>query len=311
MSWKRASDGSLLPHDPIVSPRVAYESLFGSFVPPDPAGRSRVRRALEERRSVLDLVGGDIATLLPQLTASDRQRMERHFEEIRGLERRLEPYTGGAGRPLCRVPAPPAADPPIGGAIKAYKGEGMTYTTTEGYSGEDTRADVLTDLISIAFACDLSRVASYMITEWKCYMNMFQVAGWKSDMHELTHFAAGKKLEAVSDSVAWCVKQWARLVAKLKKLPEPDGTSILDHTAMVLFFEGGHGWDPEGVRKQSPHSTENMAVLLAGHAGGLRARHVPAPRRHPASAILTAMNAVGVQADALGEVKGNIAELLG
>src|SRR5262249_20449194 len=135
----------------------------------------------------------------------------------------------------------------------------------------------------------------------------YPVAGWKSDMHELTHGAAGNKIEAVSDCVGWCVKLWGRLVARLRDLPDADGSTVLDHTAMALVFEGGHGYDPEGNRKNSPHSTENMAVLIAGRAGGLASgRHVRGAGGHPASAVLTAMNAAGFTGDALGDVRGNV-----
>jgi hypothetical protein len=307
MSWRRAPDGGLAAVDPIVSPRLAYESLTSGFIPPQPREASRVRAALDERRSVLDLVSQDMRALIGTVGAGDRERLERHFDELRGLERRLEPFTAARAGRSCRVPPAPGADPALGGAIKA----GHSYSTTEGYSGEEARADVLADLIAFAFACDLSRVASFMLTEWKCYMNMFQVAGWKSDMHELTHGAAGKKIEAVSDSVAWCVRQWGKLVRKLKDRREPDGTTVLDASALVLVFEGGHGFDPEGNRKNSPHSTENMAVLVAGRAGALRAGvHVSAPGKHPAAAVLAAMNAAGADAPSLGEVHEPLSALL-
>jgi hypothetical protein len=308
LSWKLGTNGALAPQDPIVSPRLAFESLFAGFTPSDPADARRAQMLLRQRKSVLDLVAGDMQALVPRLGGADRARLQRHFDEVRALEQRL-----GMAAPTdrrCKQPAHPGADPPIGQSIIAYQGQGQGYTTAAGYSDEDRRADVLTDLIAMAFACDLSRVASYMLTEWKCYMNMFPVAGWKSDMHELTHGAG--PLAAVSDAVAWHVKNWGKLVVKLKGLPDADGASILDSTALALVFEGGHGWDPEASRKDSAHSTENMAVLLGGRAGGLRSGvHLPAPGKHPAQAVLTAMHAAGARAEALGEVKGVLAELLG
>jgi hypothetical protein len=145
------------------------------------------------------------------------------------------------------------------------------------------------------------------MTMWKCYMNMKQIAGWESDMHELTHGAG--PLESVSDSVAWHVKHFARLAKKLKDTPDAEGGTLLDNTAMVLTFEGGHGYDPEGGKDASAHSTENMSVLVAGHAGGLAGgKHIVADGKHPACATITAMNAVGVPGG-LGEVSGDIPEL--
>jgi hypothetical protein len=52
------------------------------------------------------------------------------------------------------------------------------------------------------------------------------------------------------------------------------------------------------------------ALLIAGRAGGLEPRkHVVAAGKHPAQVVLSAMNAVGLTAGALGEVSGNIPEL--
>ena len=46
-------------------------------------------------------------------------------------------------------------------------------------------------------------------------------------------------------------------------------------------------------------------------AGGLRrGTHVVATRKHPANVLITAMNAVGVKRNTLGDITGNIPELL-
>ncbi len=312
-AWRRTPNGKVVSIEPIVSPRLAYESLFGGFVPPGVKAASSARRAVDERKSVLDLVATDTQALLGRLGQSDRERMERHFAEIRGIEKRLQPQARKQVGKSCTWPTAPEPDPAIGGAFVPQQGKGRAYSVSDGYSGEERRADVLTDLIAMAFACDLSRTSSLMITEWKCYMNMLLFGGWKSDLHELTHGAAGKQgADAVADSVSWGIRQWGKLVAKLGKLPEADGSRIIDHTAMALCFEGGHGNDPEGGRKVSAHSTENMLVLVAGHAGGLKpGRHVRATGKHPASAILSAMRAVAPSVEAIGEIHEDIPALRG
>jgi hypothetical protein len=122
-------------------------------------------------------------------------------------------------------------------------------------------------------------------------MNMFNFGGWESDMHELTHYAGPE--ESVADAVGFHLRQFGKLVAKLRDSPEVDGNTILDHSALVLVLEGGWGWDPEGG-DYSTHSTENMACFVAGGAGGLRqGEHIVAPNKHPGQVVLTAMQAVG------------------
>jgi hypothetical protein len=91
-------------------------------------------------------------------------------------------------------------------------------------------------------------------------------------------------------------------VAQLRDTPEGAG-SLLDNTVLVFMPEGG--WD-DG----DPHSGENMVTLIAGRAGGLKpGQHVATDGRHPASVLISAMNAAGVTTESLGEVSGQIPEL--
>ena len=114
---------------------------------------------------------------------------------------------------------------------------------------------------------------------------------------------------ALSKGIAWHVKHFTRLIQKFKDTPEGNG-NMLDNSAMAFLLEGGHGWDPEGVKDNSSHSTENMACLLAGRAGGLQpGQHVVAAGGHPAQVLITAMKAVGVNTNTLGEVTGDIPQL--
>jgi hypothetical protein len=143
-------------------------------------------------------------------------------------------------------------------------------------------------------------------------MNFYRLSGFELDVHGFTHSngIAGQNATALADCVGWHVKQFARLTKKLRDRKEADGSSILDHSALVLTFEGGHGFDPEGGSAFVSHSTENMNMLVAGRAGGLKAgQHVKATGKNPASVVLTAMRAVGVSGS-LGEVSSTIPELL-
>ncbi|HET6147615.1 MAG TPA: hypothetical protein VFH68_08785 [Polyangia bacterium] len=79
----------------------------------------------------------------------------------------------------------------------------------------------------------------------------------------------------------------------------------------MFLHEGGHGLDTATGSQNSTHSTQNMACLIAGRAGGLKpGQHVAATGKHPANVLITAMNTAGVAGNALGEVTGNIPALL-
>ncbi|MCH9688982.1 MAG: DUF1552 domain-containing protein [Deltaproteobacteria bacterium] len=309
----RQDGGDILPVDPIASPRLAYESLFTGFVPPDPAEAAAALTALRRRRSAVDLVLEDGERLIPRLGQTDRIRLERHFDELRALENRLDqeqPPTEGA----CELLPDPGEDPAIGGAVE--NGDTDGYAGGGAYSNEERRAEILTDLVAMAYTCDLTRVASMMYTMAQCFLNAQPLFGQPSDIHELGHFGVGGGmvgLEAVSDGVGWHVAHFGRLVEKLRDTPEFDGSSLLDHCALLLMFEGGWGFDPESGDALSVHSSENMSALIAGHAGGLNPDggvHVSNPGGHPTQVINTALQAVGVDQQ-MGEVSGTIDSLLG
>ena len=165
----------------------------------------------------------------------------------------------------------------------------------------------------MALTCDLTRVASLMFTMFQSHMNVFALTGQKCDLHELGHNGdpASKGTLAVSKMIAWHMKHFAYLIGKLRDTPEGGG-SLLDNVALVFLHEGGHGLDTATGEKNSTHSTENMAALIAGRAGGLKGGlHVAATGKHPANILITAMNAVGVSSATLGEVTGPIPSLLG
>src|SRR5262249_36632244 len=159
-----------------------------------------------------------------QLGSADSQRLERHFDEIRSLETRLDAM--GAPSQQCVVPPNPGDDPPVGDLID------NPDMYVEGWSNEELRAQLLCDFIHMAFVCDLSRVASLQFTMWKCYLAMANINGVDTDMHSLTHGWTPDSLRHETESVAWFVKHFARLTQKLRDTPEVDGSSVIDHTAM-------------------------------------------------------------------------------
>ena len=93
LSYKgNPSGGNPIPVAPVVSPRAAFDSLFTNFTPPnDAAAAAKQDFLLRSRKSVLDLVSGRLQTLIanPGLGTADHQRLQRHFDEVRDLERQI------------------------------------------------------------------------------------------------------------------------------------------------------------------------------------------------------------------------------
>jgi hypothetical protein len=295
--------------EPITSPKVAWSSL--NFQPTDPAELEKAQALLARRKSILDLVADDTESLTKRLGAADKIRMQRHLDELRALEKQLEAIQPGEG--ACQPPADPGQDPPVGGAVEAEGGydPGGGYASDGAWSNEELRATIMMELVYMALVCDRARTASVMFTQAQCFMNMHPIFGYASDLHEISHGSMGwadASMAPVADCVAWHVKHFGGLVKKLSETADSDGGMLIDNTALILALEGGHGWDPEQSNERSPHSTENMAIFIAGRAGGLNAgggKHVARPNDHPVQVINTALHACGVEAD-LGEVPGDM-----
>jgi len=311
MSYKDDGSGNALAIPATVSPKAAFDALFYNFAPQtDPDAAKKQDFLWRQRKSVLDLVRGNAERFVAKLGGADKKRIERHLDELRDLEKRVNaipPVAAGACEPPTSVPM----DPSLGGDQGTDANGDNTYDTNLGYSGEEERARVFCDLVHMAYTCDLARVGSLMFTMAQSHLNMFQLTGQATDLHEIGHCGVPGGTAAVSTAIAWHMKHFAYLIDKFKNTPEGTG-NLLDNTAMVFLHEGGHGYDPGGAKDNSAHSTENMACLTAGHAGGLEAGvHIAATGMHPANVLISAMNAVGVQTDKLGEVSGQVPGLLG
>lgn len=303
MSAKTDSTGKVQEVPATISPRAAFDGLFTGFTGTDPAAIAKAAFELKKRKSILDLVRGNTERLLPRLGKVDQTRLQRHLDELRDLERRINAIAPPTTE-VCKKPADPGADPTVGGSNETTGGS-MGFDVSKGYSNEDLRAKVFCDLITMAFACDLARSGSLMITMAQSHMNMYPLIGAPYDMHEVGH---AMKTPDVSKGIAWHIKQFAYLVQRLGETPDGAG-KLLDNSALVYINEGGHGRDPEGAKDNSAHSTERMAALIAGRAGGLKpGKHIVATGKHPVNVTNSAMKAVGVDKN-LGEVTGVIPEL--
>lgn len=315
------SGGRVVAQD---NPGNAWSSLFSNFTP---EGEDQVAIhdfTQRKRISVLDLVLAKRDRLLAKVSASDRVRLERHFDELRALEDRVRavpPLTG----PTCSVLDNPGTTWPVGGD-NAGSGADEIQSNT-GYSDEDTRAQLYVDMIHMAFVCDLTRAATLQITAFQSHMNVIPLVETlaarvghpgltlRADLHEVGHNGDGtsKGQLQVSMMLMWHITHYARLLKKLKVTPEGDG-NVLDNSAIIFMPEAGHGVQlNDGVTDLATHSVDRMVLLVGGRAGGLSpGRHLATGGAvHPAQVLLAAMQACGYGPDTFGEVSGAYSDLFG
>lgn len=311
MSARRdPTTNALVKLAPDESPSRLYEKLFFGSTG---AGTGTVDAAtlLHRRKlkSVLDFCSADRTQLMSRVGAADKQQLSSYFDQCRDIERRLEELE--TTQPTCTTPAHPGKDPAFG-QDAAISIDQNLYSTSTCYSNEELRATVHMKLLHAALACDLTRVASMVMTHNQSFMNMYSITGQKSDLHALSHFTRHTpKTTEMAKAQAWHYKHFAHLVQMLADSKDATGKSLLETSALAFINEGGHGQADFGGEAGGAHSSENMVIVTAGGAGGLKqGHHIRVPGAHPARVLLTLMNAVGVSRTNLGEVTGTLPSLL-
>lgn len=287
----RLESGRVRGLDPIVSPAVLYDTLFNGFVPPTSGGGGStpppLSLQLRRKKSVLDLVLADAQRLTARVGGEDRARLEQHFEEIRGLERRLIPATPPPGGPApttssCSVPPDPGPDGPINAP-----------GNFAGWSDETGRGDLQADLLALALACDLTRSVSWMLTFDQSGLSAQHLSGPSTDIHAVSHHQGGTQAD-VERNADWHVARYARLVERLAALPEGGG-SVLDTTCVVYVSAEGN----------TAHNKGNYTYAYAGCPDVLRPGVlVNAADAHPARMMMGALEAVGLPSANFGELSG-------
>ncbi|MGH9659522.1 MAG: DUF1552 domain-containing protein [Bryobacteraceae bacterium] len=232
MSWagfERALPPEMIPHR-------LFDRLFGE----------REDGWINRKRSILDTVRQDATALKKKLPTDDQARLDEHLSGVRDLERSI------AGLP----PEYRRVDPPD------FDGDMKDWPRI---------AKLQSDLLVQALATRQTRVASYMLT--KCQgLSRFPWLGYTSARHHDYTHADGRAPGAdgvegqrvLRDICKWHVEEFAYLIARLKSIPEGDGT-LFDRCCLVYVHEHAEA---------NPHKNSGLAMILAGGIGRLvKGRH--------------------------------------
>lgn len=262
------------PLPPENDPYSMYLRLFGdpSLTPEDIARRNARRQA------VLDSVAGQYTDLHRKLGGDDREKLDIHMQAVQSLEDRLAKSQIEFDGTICR---------------RYEQGEVIDPNRVPNMP-EIARLQI--DLMAMAFACDVTRVASLMWTQ-STAGHLYNWLG--DDIREGHHSLAHKgdedvpKIEQNTRINNWHAEQLAYFIQKLKEIPEGDGT-VFDNT--VIF------WTDE-QSKGNNHDRRNMPYLLAGSAGGhfRTGRYITQSSETGHNRLLVSlMNAMGVDGDTFG-----------
>jgi len=257
ISW--ASPNEPLPM--IRDPRVAFDMLFGSGGSP----ADRVARR-QSRRSILDWIQGEVATVRQELGTGDRTRLDRYLNNVREIERRIQAIearnTSGEARELPEAPA------------------GVPDSFSE-------HMKLMFDLQVLALETDMTRIISFK-TGRDSQNRVFPESGSLQPFHPASHH--GDREDRILEFNKICSYRVSQMTYLLDRLKESmDGEQNMLEKTMIVW--GSPMADP------NVHNHRRCPLILLGHANGaLKGNlHVKAADATPmANAFLTLGHALGM-----------------
>jgi hypothetical protein len=262
------------------NPRALFNRLFGDgFRAPGDMSMPDPRVGLQ--RSVLDAVTEQGTQLLPRLGADDRRRLDEHLTSVRGIERQLQrleenpPNLASCHRPEL----PPESIPDVLGRPDMR-----------------ARSRVMSELIAMALACDITRVFSHMYTH---PVNNTLFPNAPAGHHQLTHDEPGDQPQVMS-ILRFILEDLASFLTAMRNIPEGDGT-LLDHSLVLCMSDCSFG---------RTHSLDEYPIVLAGGTSmGLRRNtHLRARGENATKVSYSILQMLGIRVGEFGTDAGRVTE---
>ncbi|MBL8170596.1 MAG: DUF1552 domain-containing protein, partial [Acidobacteria bacterium] len=267
LAWKTETQ----PLPPILEPRAVFERLFGDGVALTPEARAR-ENAL--RRSILDYVNEDLKKLKGAVGPSDKRKLDQYATAVRDIEQQLE----RAEKDNAQIN--PKMDKP--------------YGTPSNFA---EHFKLITDMMTVAFQADLTRVATFIVTR-EGTPRPYPEIGIPEGHHQLTHH---RNEVALMDKVAqintYHVAQFAKWLERLKATKEGDA-NLLDNSIIIYGT---------GLADGNGHVHEDLPTLVAGRAGGAfkPGRRIVYQKETPMTNLfVTIMDRLGLPMEQFGDSTG-------
>ncbi|MDX2024710.1 MAG: DUF1552 domain-containing protein [Deltaproteobacteria bacterium] len=229
LSWK----GAQKPVPPDSDPKALWDKLF----------KTKPTEGRDYRKDVVSHVMAEANRLKMRVGAADRRTVDDHLALLDEVQRSIELEAKPAA--ACSAGTPPEQSVDL----------------------SNERAQALMRLLVLAFRCDLTRFASFGLSNrWDNrqfpWLGIGELSGPNNNTiepghhglsHDGTPAGAMKTQKVVADQVA----QFAYLVGQMRAAPEIGGT-LLSNVIAICASEHQNG----------AHQTHEVPVVLAGQAGG-------------------------------------------
>ena len=273
-----AADGTPLKR--MASADEAWNRVFGMPV----MGGNTSGTEAHKLTAFTNYLHARFADLAPQLGAYDRQLLDGHLTSLRTYEDRKSKLLT-TGQTACMQPVKTA----------------VPIDDTSVRTGADTEklAPFYMDIISSAFACNITKVASVTFgypgggdagglrMPW---------LGFSDALHSISHHGGDPtKLDKYMKMSRWIASQIAYLMQKLAATPDgTTGKTLLDQTTIYWFNRHGDG---------NAHSNTNLPNILLGGSGGYfkMGQYLQLPATNPTKVLISIANAMGVDVPTFGK----------
>jgi hypothetical protein len=254
-----------------INPQTIFERMFGDGGSPD------LRKARRERQaSILDSVNGSLKELMPEVSHTDRVRLEQYSDDVREIERRLDI----AAKVSSEVPS---VNAPYGVPESFHEHIQIQY-----------------DLLSLAFQADITRVATVLYAR-DLTGRVYPESGTDISFHGGSHHAEDPgRVAQYARLNRYHVQMLAYLVKKLNDIKEGDGT-LLDRS--LILYGSNMGNSNQHLHYDVP------AVLVGGASGKMKGdKHIAvASRTVPTgNLLLSILDKFDVGVDKFGDSTGRL-----
>tara|TARA_Y100000814_G_scaffold105038_1_gene73811 strand:+ start:1855 stop:3186 length:1332 start_codon:yes stop_codon:yes gene_type:complete len=273
ISW--SSPTTPLPYE--TNPRRVFERLFGDGETTDPKARAM---QLKQNRSLLDFVLQDTQRLAPKLGASDRSKLSDYLDSVREVERRIQNVEQREAAELPTLDRPEGIPPSFEDHLK-----------------------IMSDLISIAFQADLTRVVTFMFSR-EGGNRAYPSIGVPDAHHGLSHHQNDPvRMARLQNIDQYHVEMFSYLLGKLRDSTDETG-SILDNS-LVLYGSS--------LSDSNAHLHTDLPTVLVGGGGGKLkgGRHLRVPDETPmTNMLLSIADGLDVPMDRFGDSSGKLPGIL-
>lgn len=272
ISWR--NETTPVPKE--VNPQAVFNRLIGSDNPQ--ANQEATQLRARYRKSVLDFVRDDAASLQNKLAARDRRKLDEYLHSVRDVERRLTMAD--------RLPQPDID-------VSNFPRPTGTPATFEEH------LKLMMDLVVLAFQSDSTRIITLTFANEGSNRSYHEL-GISGGHHEISHHGNNAaKQESISKINQFHTTLLTHLLTRLRETP--DGENNLLHNSMLVYGSG--------IADGNAHNHDGLPILLFGQGGGTirTGHHLQYEAETPLTNLyVTMLQKLGLSIDSFGDSTGRL-----